>query len=167
MGFDWKSLVQSVAPTIATALGGPFVGLGVKALSQAVLGNEEGGEIEIAAALAGASPEMLQSMKDAEFKFKTTMKDLDIKLEDLKAKDRASAREREKILKDKTPAILAYVLSFGFFGIVFALFKYAIPESNREVIYLLVGSLATAWAGAMMYFHGSSSGSARKDILKK
>ena len=59
MGFDWKSLVQSVAPTIATALGGPFVGLGVKALSQAVLGNEEGGEIEIAAALAGASPEML------------------------------------------------------------------------------------------------------------
>ena len=106
-------------------------------------------------------------MKDAEFKFKTTMKDLDIKLEDLKVKDRASAREREKILKDKTPAILAYVLSFGFFGIVFALFKYAIPESNKEVIYLLVGSLATAWAGAMMYFHGSSSGSARKDILKK
>lgn len=167
MGFDWKSLVSKIAPTIATALGGPFAGLGVKALSQAVLGKDDGDEEQIAAQLAGAGPEMLLEIKKADQNFKITIKELGLKLEDLHAKDRASAREREKVLKDMTPAILAYLLSLGLFLIIFALFKYAIPEGNKEVIYLLLGSLATAWVSAMAYYHGSSSGSKQKDVLAK
>lgn len=167
MGFDWKSLVSSVAPTIATALGGPFAGLGVKALSQAVLGHEDGDEEQIEAKLAGAGPELLLEMKKADQNFKVTMKSLNLKLEDLRSKDRASAREREKVLKDNTPKILAYVLSTGLFLVIFALFKLPIPEGNKDVILLLVGSLCTAWVAAMAYFHGSSSGSARKDVIGK
>ena len=35
-------LLGSVAPSIATALGGPLAGMATKALSQALLGNEDG-----------------------------------------------------------------------------------------------------------------------------
>jgi hypothetical protein len=33
MEFDWKSIVSTIAPTIATALGGPLAGAGVAAAS--------------------------------------------------------------------------------------------------------------------------------------
>jgi len=167
MGFDWKSLVKSVAPTIATALGGPFAGYGVRALSSALLGKEDGKEDEIAAALAGADPEMLLKMKQAEQSFKVTMKELDIKMEDIEARDRASARERQMALGDVTPAVLAYILTVGIFLVILGLFKYAIPEVNQSTIYILIGALGTAWVSAMQYFHGSSSGSKRKDVLMR
>lgn len=167
MAFDWKSLVSSVAPTIATALGGPFAGLGIKALSAAVLGHEDGDEDQIAAQLAGASPELLLEMKKADQNFKVTMKSLDIKIEDLHAKDRISARERQKALKDHTPAILAFVLTAGLFIVIYFLFNIVIPEGNKEVILLLVGSLGTGCASSWSYFHGSSSGSKQKDVIAK
>jgi len=165
MSFDWKSLVQSVAPTIATALGGPFAGMGVKALSTAILGNENGNEEEISVALMGAGPETIASMKKAELEFKATMKSLDIKLEELVFKDKASARERQTAIKDRVPEYLAYMLTLGFFGIIAGLFYHAIPEPNKNVIHILVGSLGTAWVSAMAFFHGSSRSSARKDML--
>ena len=141
MSFDWKSLVQAVAPTIATALGGPFAGMGVKALSTAILGKEDGNEEESSTALMGASPETIANMKKAELEFKATMKGLDIKLEELVYKDKASARERQIALKDKTPAILAYLLLLGFFVTIGCLFKFAIPEANQATIYVLIGVL--------------------------
>lgn len=36
MSFDWKQLVGSVAPTIATALGGPLAGMATKAIASAI-----------------------------------------------------------------------------------------------------------------------------------
>ena len=40
-------LIGSVAPTIATALGGPVAGMAVKAVSNALFGHENGTEDDI------------------------------------------------------------------------------------------------------------------------
>ena len=50
-------LLSQVAPSIATALGGPLAGIAVKTLSNALLGHESGTEEDVATALQNASPE--------------------------------------------------------------------------------------------------------------
>lgn len=80
MSFNWKGIVKGVAPTIATVLGGPLAGMGVKAISEAILGKPDGTETDIALALQGATPEMLVKIKDAEHTFKEKMRKLDIDL---------------------------------------------------------------------------------------
>ncbi len=69
-------LLSSVAPSIATALGGPLAGLGVKALSKALLGAEDFSEEAVMDAIATASPEQLAAVKKIDADFKVQMKAL-------------------------------------------------------------------------------------------
>ncbi|MBF0418339.1 MAG: hypothetical protein HQL86_08845 [Magnetococcales bacterium] len=90
--FDWISIVQSVAPTIATALGSPLAGLGVRALSEALLGHPNGSESDVAQAVEMATPDQLLAMKKADQEFAVKMKELDIDLEKAYLDDVADAR---------------------------------------------------------------------------
>jgi len=159
---DWKSLVRNVAPTLATALGGPMAGMALTVVSNAVLGKPDGTDSQINMALAG-DPDLVLKLKTADLEFDVKMKELDIDLERINAEDRASARQRQVETGDKTPAILAYVLSIMFAAALAGLYFLTIPEANKATIYLMLGSLGTAWIGSMVYFHGSSSGSAKKN----
>lgn len=80
MAFNWKGLVKTVAPKIALALGGPMAGLGVKALSEVVLGKEDGTEEDLAIALQGATPELLGKIKAADQAFILEMKRCNIEI---------------------------------------------------------------------------------------
>ena len=162
---NWKSLVKSVAPTLATALGGPLAGMGVKVISEAILGKPDGDESEIEAALVGATPEMLHKLKTADHKFKLEMGKYNIDLKRIEKEDRDSARQRQVATMDKTPAILAYILTVGFLGALVMLYIFPIPEENEATIYIMLGSLGTAWVASMAYFHGTTSSSKRKDVL--
>ncbi len=85
--------------------------------------------------------------------------------------DNDSARQREVAIdsipfshRDKTPAMLAYLLTVGLFIALASLFYLPIPPRNQEVILGIVTSLTTVWISAMGYYHGSSSGSRLKDV---
>ena len=78
MEFDWKSIVKTVAPILATALGGPLAGAATSAISQALLGKKDGTETEIATILQTASPETLLALKKANQDFEVKMKELDM-----------------------------------------------------------------------------------------
>ena len=49
-------LLGQIAPSIATALGGPLAGVAVKTLSSALFGHEDASEDQISEAMASASP---------------------------------------------------------------------------------------------------------------
>ena len=77
--------------------------------------------------------------------------------------DRTSARYREVGVKDKTPMVLAYGITLGFFGILAYMMKYDIPPANKTELDLILGSLGTAWIAVVSYYFGSRSSSRAKD----
>ena len=90
------------------------------------------------------------------------MKSLDIDLERISAGDRDSARQMQIATKSWLPEILAVLVTVGFFGVIAYIIKFGLPESGKEALLLLLGSLGTAWTGVMAFYFGSSSGSKQK-----
>jgi hypothetical protein len=158
-------LLGSVAPSIATALGGPLAGMATKALSQALLGNEDGSEDDLQTALRAASPEQLATVKKIDADFKVQMKSLDIDLEALAVDDRKSARDMQKEVKDWIPRALAISVTLGYFGILAYVLVVGLPMNGSEVLLMLLGTLSAGWTGIMAFYFGSSSGSQKKDAL--
>ena len=166
--FDWKSLVGSIAPTIATALGGPLAGVATKAISTAVLGKDGGTDDEIAQAIATGGTDILVKIKEAEHAFDVRMKELDIDLIEIAAKDRDSARGREVKTKDKTPRNLAYIYTLGFFVTLAAQFYLVISQiivqpSALRMLDATTGILFAMMLGSKEYYFGSSAGSSHKN----
>ena len=156
MDFDILGIVRSVAPMLATALGGPLAGAGVSALSNALVGKPDGTEDELASLLKTASPETLVKIKDAEAKFKVTMRELDIKEDDLHAKDRNSARAREMELRDWAPSMIALACFVGFFGILGSMMLWEMPERSVQPINIMLGVLGGIISSITAYYFGSS-----------
>jgi hypothetical protein len=158
-------LLGQVAPTLATAMGGPLAGLAVKTLSNVLLGHEEGDAEAVSAAIQNATPEQLSDIKKIDADFKIRMKELEIDLERISAGDRDSARKREIEIKDHMPKILAVGITIGFFGCLFWMFIYGVPKNGNEALLLMLGALQTAFTGVIAYYFGSSSGSKAKTDL--
>lgn len=158
------NLVRTVAPTIASAVGGPLAGMATRAISEALLGKPDGSEQELAEAAAKATPEQLLALKQAENEFAVKMRELDIDLERLANEDRNSARNREIQTKDWTPRILAGLITVGYFGALFYMLRNGLPQhGGSEAMLVMLGTLGTAWGGVVAYYFGSSAGSKAKD----
>jgi hypothetical protein len=157
-------LVRTVAPSIASAVGGPLAGMATKAISEALLGKPDGSEAELVQAAAMATPEQLLALKKAEQSFEVQMRELDIDLERIASQDRDSARSREVATKDWTPRVLAGLVTGGYFGVLFYMLKNGLPQhGGSEAMLVMLGTLGTAWGGIMAYYFGSSAGSKAKD----
>jgi hypothetical protein len=158
-------LLQTVAPTLATALGGPLAGVAVKTLSSALLGHEEGNEDDVKAALEKATPEQLAAVKQIDADFKVRMKELDIDLERIAAADRDSARKMQVSTQDWVPRMLALLITVGFFGILTWMLLHGMPQNGTEALLMMLGALGTAWTGVINFYYGSSAGSKEKNAL--
>ena len=156
-------LVRTVAPTIASAVGGPLAGMATRAISEALLGKPDASQDELTEAAMNATPEQLLALKKAEHDFTIKMRELDIDVQRLSGEDRNSARQREVATKDRTPKILAALITAGYFGVLFYMMKYGLPTTGgSEAMLVMLGTLGTAWGGVVAYYFGSSAGSREK-----
>lgn len=159
-------IIRTVAPSIATAIGGPLAGMAVRELSNAVLGKPDATQDEIVAAVQGATPEQLAALKKIDADFQIRMKELGIDLERIAASDRASARDMQAKVNDWLPRSLAVLVTFGFFGVLSWMMLYGMPSSGSEALLLMLGALQSAWTAIIAFYYGSSAGSAAKtDML--
>ena len=169
---DWKKIIGTVAPTIATAFGTPLAGMATSVVLE-TLGIKEEKEIEVAL----QNPEALLKLKQVENDFAARMKELDIKLDEIIIKDIDSARQREIQVKDKTPSRLAYILIGGFLSIsllqiifvgYFPEIASKIPSEGWLLIGNISGYLANEAKQAGSYYFGTTLGSKGKDeVLSK
>ena len=165
--------IRKVFPFISAAagLGGPFGVMAASVVGKAIgadkVPDSSPDSITNAIASAMASPEQRQALLKAEQDFQLQMAELGYKnaedLESIAAADRASARDREKTLKDKIPASLAIMVTLGFFGVLGYMLKWQIPATGHDAMLLMLGGLGSAWTSVVAYYFGSSSGSASKD----
>jgi membrane-bound ClpP family serine protease len=155
-------LLGQVAPTIATALGGPLAGVAVKTLSNVLFGHENATEDQVSEAMATATPDQLAAIKKIDADFKVQMKSLDIDLERIAAGDRDSARQMQAATKDWVPKVLAVVITTGFFGILVWMLVNGMPKTGTEALLMMLGALGTAWTGVVNFYYGSSAGSKQK-----
>jgi len=163
MDFDFKAVLRTVAPGIATALGGPLAGMAVAAIGNA-LGMDQPTQDKISAALAGATPDDMLKLKQADQAFTLQMKKLEIDLAQLSEADLDSARKREAAVQDKTNRNLAYTIVGAFIALVIAtLMGYARVDS--VLAGTLVGYLSAKCEQVLAYYFGSSRSSDRKTEL--
>jgi hypothetical protein len=174
---DWKDVIGAVAPTIATALGGPLAGAAVKTLSNVLLGHENGSEGDLAAAIGTASPDTLAQIKKAEADFQIRMRELEIDVDRIAAADRDSARKRESSTGDFwTPRVIGGLTLLAFIWSVWAVLSGYVQGLTDPAIVGIIGTLigyVSAKADQVVsYYFGSSSGSrdktqAMSDALSK
>jgi len=159
-------VIGTLAPALAKSLipGGPLVSAGIDMLGQA-LGIVAPDEDKLLAKVKNLTPEDVAAIKKAEFDFKARMKELDIKDEEIHAGDRDSARKRQMALDDWAPGVIAIVVFIGFFGTLAAMIWVDSPETSRQPVNILLGTLGAAVIAIVQYYFGSSSSSAKKNEL--
>lgn len=109
---DW---LKTVAPTVATALGGPLAGLAVEAIGSAFGWTDATKEkVEAVLTKGQLSSEQLVQLKLAEQAMLEKERELGFKFAELEMRDRDSARRREVDSKDNTNRILAYTIVGSF-----------------------------------------------------
>lgn len=159
---DW---LKQIAPTIATALGGPLAGMAVSAISKAVGVDED--KVQDLISSNKMTPDQIAQVKLAEIELKRQENELGLNFESLAVDDRKSAREMQATTRSIVPPALAAIVTIGFFGIMVMMLLGKV-DSNNPAILMMLGSLGTAWTGIIAYYFGSSAGSqAKTDLLSK
>jgi len=150
-----------IAPTIATAVGGPFgtMAYGLIAHELGVSPDEAKSTIEAGKLTA----DQIASVQLAEVQIKAKAQELNLDFAQLVVADRKSAREMQAQTRSYIPAILAIAVTIGFFGILIGMMTETFKTS--DALMLMLGSLGTAWTGIIAFYFGSSAGSQAKDDL--
>ena len=173
---DWKKVLGTVAPWIgAAATGGvpALVGMAASQIGQA-FGKDMKPTVEaIEQALSGATSEQMLALKQADQEFAVKMQQLGFEhiqmLEKVAADDRASARAMHTAVRDWSTPILSYLVVAAFFAVICVLLMQPVepPESMRDVVMIMIGTLATTFSQVMNFRFGTSAGSKEKNELLK
>ena len=163
-------LLGKIAPWIAAGAAGPagLAAMAIKTAAQA-LGAQDETAAAVATAAAGATPEQLAALQTAERDFQVRMRALGFenlqRLEALAVDDRKDARAMQVAVRSRVPAVLAILITLGFFAVLAAMLFNIWQPSDNQALLILLGSLGTSWGAVVNYYFGSSAGSARKDEL--
>lgn len=157
---DW---LKQVAPTIATALGGPLAGMAVSAISKALGVDED--KVSDVISSNKLNAEQVAQLKMAELELQKQAQELGLNFEKLAVEDRKSAREMQSSTRSKAPPILAGAVTVGFFAILIGMMFGKLSVADNTALTMMLGSLGTAWTGIIAYYFGSSAGSQAKTEL--
>lgn len=156
---DW---LLKLAPTVATALGGPLAGLAVSALGNALgVAPEKVNDILQSGQMTG---EQIAAIKVAELQLKQKESDNGFKFAELDVRDRESARQMQIANKSLTPEILSWIIV----GSTIVLEGYVLivglpPGAPDLVIGRILGTLDAAFTVVISFWLGSSISNRMKD----
>ena len=160
-----NDFLKTLAPLLGTALGGPLGGAAASFIADKLgLDSKDVKNISEVLSSGKMTPDQIANIKLAEIEFQKFLEGNKIKIEEIAALDRTSARQMHAAVRSHVPAALTYLLTFGFFGVLGAMFTY--PEfKESSPLMIMLGSLGTAWTGACAFWFGTTSGSQNKNEL--
>jgi hypothetical protein len=159
---DW---LKTIAPLIGTALGGPLGGAAAAFLADKL--GIEAKTIEAVSEVLDSgkmTPDQVASVKLAEIEFKKFLETNKIDLEKVAAADRGGARTMQMATQSNVPAILTFLVTIGFFGVL-GLMLHDDSVIDSPPLLIMLGSLGTAWTSTIAFWFGTTSGSTQKTNL--
>lgn len=160
-----NEILRSLVPTLASAVLGPLGGVAVAAIGK-VLGIDNATTESVSKAFQDGkiTPDQLAELKKLELQYQNEEKERGFKYSELEFKDHDSARQMQASTHSTTPAVLTYMITCGFFGVL-GWMLYDPNVVNSPPLLIMLGSLGTAWTAACAFWFGTTYGSGRKDIM--
>jgi hypothetical protein len=157
---DW---LKSIAPTVASALGGPLAGLAVNAVSSAL--GIDPDKVQDTINSGKLTADQIASIQQAELALKQRAQELGLDFEKLAVADRSSARQMQISTQSFIPPTLSIMVVVAWATVQFFLLTHVIEPTMRELIARVLGTLDGALMLVLSFYFGSSSGSQAKDNL--
>jgi len=153
--------LAQLAPTIASALGGPLAGMAAEVLATKL--GVPADQAQKALETGKLTSDQVAAIQQAEIELKLKAQEMGLDFAQLANDDRKSARDMQTNTHSWIPPVMAIIVTIGFFGILFALMSGRVTKGDEVMI--MLGSLGTAWTGIISFYFGSSASSQKKDEL--
>jgi len=157
---DW---LKSIAPTIATAMGGPLAGMAVEAISKAI--GVDPSRVQETINSGKMTADQIASLQTAEIALKARAQEMGLDFEKLAVADRSSARQMQMTTGSFVPPLLSVMIVIAWSTIQWFLLTHVIESSMRELVARVLGTLDGALMLVLSFYFGSSAGSSAKDQL--
>ena len=178
---DVASVVENLAPTIASVIGGPLAGSGVSALEKlfgltpAPSASPSDRLNDVAAAIAGATPQQLADMRKADQDYAVSMAQAGFKdtetLASLAVQDRSSARSMEVSTKSIMAPLIGSAIILGSLVAAGAILMGKVSYANTTeatMVGTVVGYLFSEAKAVLSFYFGSTNDTAQtNDLLAK
>ena len=164
---NWLETLKTVAPTVATAFGGPLAGAAITALG-GVLGISEPTQSNIAKMFQDGqlTSEHLAEIRKLELEFQNQEKERGFKYSELEFKDRDSARSMAVATHSLTPSILTWlIVALTLAAEAALLFNQVPPGADPIIIGRVLGTMDSALVMVLSFWFGSNSSSQQKTAL--
>lgn len=169
-----STILEGIAPALATALSGPLAGIAISTLSQSIFGHKNATTNDIESSLASISPDVVLKLQLANQQFQLENQQLNLQQTIIPLENTESARQADVNMtkatgrRDYMRPILAFVMVLGFFitiGLVGGLiiYKIEIPTSISVLMGGLIAQITLEVKNIYNFYFGSSQGSKDKD----
>ena len=181
-------LIKTVLPFLTTVLAGPVPGIATGLLNQ-IFPNKEIDTPEKLQAeyqkitqyensdVDKSTPDYLlqkkindtalQEIEAAENKLKLKFNEMGItsvlELEKIYAGDLQNARNRQIVMNDDTPRLIALIITGVVIALVLLLMFVNIPSNNKDLVTQVVLTIVAGWGGMMAYYFSTTARSKEKD----
>jgi hypothetical protein len=154
---DLLNLLKGIAPTLATAVAGPLGGAAISAIASRL---GVGDSVEAVAKAIAGDPAAAQKIAELELEYAK-----------LDMANTADARDMNSKIQESANAAwlaknAAYILDFAIVSatiiMTWIVFFKGVPDQNKEIAYMAIGSLITMCGTVLNFHRGSSAGSKSK-----
>lgn len=165
---DWKQVGNAAisvgAPLLGGALFGP-AGAAVGSIIAAQFGvSPDATPDQVLAAIKG-DPDAALKLKEIETTHVERLQELEnerLRIETADVQNARSAHQHHWM-----PSVITMVMCAMFGSIVGALFVWAIPGDNKDIVVYMAGQVSGMMASCVVYWVGSTRASANKDVMRR
>lgn len=164
---NWLDTIKTIAPVVASALGGPLAGVAVTAIGQ-VFGITEPtlNKIEVAIESGSLTGEQVVGLRSLEMRLKAEEAERGFKYAELEFKDRDSARSMNVQTGAKTPAVLTWLIVAIVLGLEGMILFNGMPSGVSDIVTgRILGTLDMSLMMVLAFWFGATYGSGRKTDL--